>query len=395
LQVISDFKDKIPLTFVDLSSLNNSEQNAEMDRYLNLAHNSFDIEKGPLFEFHIFKIGVNRPSKMQIAIHHLLADFSAMIMITIDFSIAYSQIKKKEKVKLAPKSASVPDWINEFVTFGKSEASNKELDYWLTQSWDKVKPLPRDVTDKSITMCVANQLKMQKCLDEETTDVLLSKIPAKFKVGVDEILLSILVNSLAKWSKSDHHVINMVDSGRIVNLNGKVVDVSRTLGWFTLSKILLLQDNNFQNPIDNIFDIQTQISRIPYGGLGFNYLHYDEDRTRANKWDSTVKLPEVLLNYFGNIENMVIPTIDEMKELEELSKKYKEVKEDKSMSVVCDKDDVILNPIEFTIVVSEKKLFTVWEFNSALYSKESLDILANYFIEQAIAYKEAYDRVIV
>ncbi|MGJ3561980.1 condensation domain-containing protein [Streptomyces sp. INA 01156] len=68
-------------------------------------------------------------------------------------------------------------------------------------------------------------------LEPETTEALLRRVPEVYRTQVNDVLLSALGRTLARWCGRDTVLVGVEGHGREDLFDD--VDLSRTVGWFT------------------------------------------------------------------------------------------------------------------------------------------------------------------
>nr|QEO73880.1 condensation domain-containing protein [uncultured bacterium] len=131
-------------------------------------------------------------------------------------------------------------------------------------------------------------------LNSEDTDALLRGAPAKYRTGINDVLLAACAWTLARWSGAEKVSIDLEGHGREELFDD--VDLSRTVGWFTSMYPVTLDvpDGSWR---DIVKSVRRQLRTVPGNGLGYGALRYLTDRLPAGP------RPQVSFNYLGQFES--------------------------------------------------------------------------------------------
>ena len=147
-----------------------------------------------------FDAGAERPGRLLLCIHHLAVDGVSWRILVPDLEAAWRQIAAGQAVALPERGTSFRRWASRLAGHAQSEALRQELSFWrdqqdlpslqLTES--KLDPV-RDV------LGTAGHLTMS--LPAEVTQALLTRVPAAFHGGIDDVLLGALSVAVADWCR--------------------------------------------------------------------------------------------------------------------------------------------------------------------------------------------------
>lgn len=199
-----------------------------------------------------------------ITAHHLVIDGVSWRILLEDFYNLYLSLD----FKLPQKTASPLEYIS----------VQKVDDIQPTQSAFRI-PLDYETEEWS----VSNQMSLNLMLSKNTLQGLISKeTHEKYNTDVFIVLLSALTKAVQSWSEQSNIVIEIEGFGR--NLNG--LDVSRTVGWFTVFyplEVNVKLDSRYSDIILSVKEQvrgRTSVNFEPAGmrsEIRFNYLgHFDK-----------------------------------------------------------------------------------------------------------------------
>ena len=139
---------------------------------------------------------------------------------------------------------------------------------------------------------------------------MLTRVPAAFHAGINEVLLTALALALAAWRRRHgraQHSAVLVDvegHGREDIIDG--VDVSRTVGWFTSLFPVRLDPGSLSweqlqaaGPAvgQAIKRVKEQLRVLPDHGIGFGLLRYVNPDTSPHL--AGLPSPQIGFNYLG------------------------------------------------------------------------------------------------
>src|SRR5207302_454961 len=148
------------------------------------------------------------------------------------------------------------------------------------------------------------------------TDALLTRVPAAFHGGIDDVLLTGLTLAVADWCRrhvqgADHGgshavLLDLEGHGREEGSVSDVVDLTRTVGWFTSlypvrldAGLLDLEEALSGGPALGraLKTIKEQLRAVPGKGLGYGLLRYLNEETAAEL--AGAGAPQLGFNYLG------------------------------------------------------------------------------------------------
>lgn len=246
-----------------------------------------DLAAGPLVAALVARRGEACP-RVALVIHHLVVDPLSWQILIDDLNASWAQPAED----LPPPSASFGAWAEACVARAGSAELHGELEYWSTAASPEP-PLPRDLPG-SFTEATAHTVR--RSLDADRTRALLDEVPGAYGTHGDEVLLTALVRTLARWTGRPRLRIGLERHGREAIADG--LDLSRTVGWFTSFFPVTLALARDAGPGEAIRSIKEQLRAVPRRGIGYGLLRYlssDADRTR-NPGEVD---PDIIFNYGG------------------------------------------------------------------------------------------------
>ncbi len=184
-------------------------------------------------------VWVTSSSQLVVIVHHLAVDAVSWWIVLEDLNIAWAQHRSGQQVALPATGTSFARWSSLLAEHARRPDVVDQADAW-KQAAAAPGALPA-VRPELDTYASAGQL--SAVLDAETTRLLLAEVPAAFHAGVHDILLigfalawAEFIGSSGSFGTGSNPIgIDVEGHGRHEELDpdGRPVDLSRTVGWFT------------------------------------------------------------------------------------------------------------------------------------------------------------------
>ena len=341
---------------IDLEHLDGLELRQALISHNASLQKSLDITKGRVLKVVWFKTGSNQPDRLLFIVHHLVADLVSLRLLIPDFWSLYSQIEQKKSPQLPSKSSSLQQWGQYLQKYAESKVLLGEMTYWLTLQKYFIEPLPVDYDFPPRTATFAEANKISCSFSVEETETLLQEIPSVYNTQINDILLTALTQTLVSWTEQSGVLIDLEGHGR-ENLT-EVIDLSRTVGWFTsIFPIYLQLANDSQTLGDTIKSIKEQLRSIPQKGIGYGVLRYLNPKTR--KILMTLPQAQVSFNYGGQFKEIGMESLGN-EWSRETALKYK---------------------LNITGAVVDNKLSFNWLYSEKVYHERTIEKLNQDFIK--------------
>ncbi len=288
-----------PLTVVDLTDIPAVEQEAALAAHATEAQASLDLER-EIAHCIYFVGGVASPGWLLFVIHHLAVDGLSWRILVEDLETACQQAMRGQPVQLSFKTTAFKQWAEQLQAYADSVVLRKETAYWVEQARKTPAPLPVDYPEGQLANTVATAATVSVTLDEIETRALLQEAPTAYGVQINAVLLTALAQALEQWTGARRFLVDLEGHGREDLFAG--VDVSRTVGWFTVVYPLLLELRHRDNLEEAIQRTQKQLDTAPYHGIGYGVLRYLS--TGAGGVDELRQQPSAAIsfNYLGQYD---------------------------------------------------------------------------------------------
>ncbi len=303
-----------PVSRVDLSHLFGEAQQSAIDRESEILYRSLNLQSGPLLRLGLFHLGQRSApgtsggdtsplNLLLFVVHHLPVDVVSLGILLPDLFTAYAQLARGEAVVLPPKTVSFKHWAQHLLAYARSDAVQQEKAYWLRVSQDSP-PLPVDFTDGNNLEGAMQSVQVK--LEPDETAGLLQEVPAVYHTGINDLLLTALVQAFAPWTGRHSLLLDMEGHGREEIANE--LDVSRTVGWFTSAFPVALEVPDSANPGVALRAVQEQLRAVPGRGLGYGWLRYHGDPEYVAQLRA-VPQAQVGFNYLGQADRIIFDTL--------------------------------------------------------------------------------------
>lgn len=259
---------------------------------------SLNLSSGLLLRVALLDFGLHQPKRLLLVIHHLAVDVGSWRILLDDLETAYQQLSQGKVIKLPAKTTSFKQWSERLIKYAQSTELQWEEVYWLSAARESVSPLPRDYLEGVNTVASADTVSVT--LSSKVTQALREEVTAAYRVQMEEVLLTALVQATAKWTGRLTLLVDLEGNGREVIFDD--IDVTRTVGWFTNIAPVLLEITEAPETGEALKVVKEQLRSFPNQGLGYGVLRYlSTDAVIAEKMRSLQPV-EVLFLYLGSIE---------------------------------------------------------------------------------------------
>ncbi len=295
---IKHLSDTYGFTYWELTQKDDASQTDFIIKNNTKLQQELNIESGPTMNIALYNLG--KQQKLFIVIHHLVFDGVSWRIFLEDFQTCYSYLSRNEKSLLSEKTTSYKRWAELINIYSQSDTPRQEINYWLGQLTEHSN---QDCGNTDINN-YRNSEHVKIKLENSFTEKLLKKVPKAFNTQINEILLSALLLSYAKWknqaSDESELIIDLEGHGREYIVDK--INLSRTIGWFTTMFPLKLHTISISDLSILIKSVKEQVRRVPQHGINYSILKYlcDDNQIKTNL--AKVKNRDILFNYLGQFD---------------------------------------------------------------------------------------------
>ncbi|MFD0305959.1 non-ribosomal peptide synthase/polyketide synthase [Streptomyces sp. NPDC127119] len=276
-------------TRYDTSHLDAPELEAQVQRAADAAQRALDPTEGRVVRALLFDRGPERSAQLLLTVHHLAVDGVSWRILLGDLEAAHRATESGHPVEPAPAGTSYGRWAQRLEEYTRSGALDADLPHW-TRTAAAPADLPAGRQGPTTHGTAAT---VTVALPAEETEALLRRVPEIYRTQVNDVLLSALGRTLARWCGRDTVLVGVEGHGREDLFDD--VDLSRTVGWFTAEFPLALTVAPDADWRATLRSVKEQLRAVPLHGLSHGALrHLLPDSPLAD-----APHPRVGFNYHG------------------------------------------------------------------------------------------------
>ena len=289
---------------IAFAEVQTKDKRACIEKHGSEAKRRLDPESGAMVQAVWFDAGAEEPGRLLLAIHHLSVDGVSWRILLPDLKAAWEDVAAGRTHTSELKGTSYRGWAEQLHAHAAMRA-RQELLFWQGMELDSTPLLPGAVLDPMRdTVGAAGYLKLN--LPTETTEVLLTTVPASFHGQINDVLLTAIALAVSRWrGKNQAVVIELEGHGREEQIFSDV-DLSRTVGWFTTIFPVRLDLKDFdlneawsggKSLGHALKGIKEQLRAVPDRGIGYGILRYllPKAEEALHRFDP----PQLGFNYLG------------------------------------------------------------------------------------------------
>jgi non-ribosomal peptide synthase protein (TIGR01720 family) len=362
-QRVSELDDEVPLTWLDLSALDEPERVRAMERAAALLQSSLNLIEGPVLRIAAFHLGENLSSRLLLIIHHLVVDAVSWRILLEDLQTAYEQLIAGSIPRLSRKTTSFRRWGQMLTEYAGKPDISKEIKYWTSDARKQATPIPVEFHEGANTIESTRDIMVS--LSSERTQLLLHEVQEAYRTQISDLLLTALALAYESMTGERTVLVDLEGHGR-EDIFDKV-DITRTVGWFTTRFPVLLDLTYSNEPGGALVSVKEQLRRIPKRGIGYGVLRYLSSNSQVAEQLKQMPQPEISFNYFGRLDRMLAA-----------SSPFAPASE--SFGPARYTGDKRRYLIEINAAVAGGEMQAVWTYSSEMYSQETIEAFSGAFI---------------
>nr|WSW49582.1 amino acid adenylation domain-containing protein [Streptomyces sp. NBC_01001] len=377
-----------PVGSVDAGALVHEVRYADADvqAELDAAADRLDPDAGVMARF-VWLTSDTEADRLLIVLHHLVVDGVSWRILVPDLAAAWKRIREGLAPEAAPESTSLRRWMHALADEAATPERVAELPVWQEMLSGEEPVLgARDVDPARDVTATVDTVRIQ--VPADVTATLLDTLPAVFRGGVDDGLLTGLALALAQWRRTrgvsgDSTLVRLEGHGREDHLVPGA-DLSGTIGWFTAMypvKLDLagidLTDAFAGGPAAGraVKAVKEQLRAVPDNGMGYGLLRHLNTETAAAL--AGRREPRIGFNYLGRASSADIP-----EELRGLGWAPDTTHQD--LIAAPDADMPVLSALEINAVAAGDELTAYFGFPTGVLTRDEVTELAGLWV-QALA----------
>ncbi|GHE84708.1 hypothetical protein GCM10018785_60860 [Streptomyces longispororuber] len=276
---------------------------------LDAATARLDPEGGVPAQFVWFDAGEDRAGRLLAVLHHLVVDGVSWRILLPDLARAWQCVRAGETPELPPVGTSVRRWAHALVAEAHRPARTAEVELWRSVVSGPDPLVGARRLDPAVDV-VSTLSRVRVQLPAEVTETLLTTLPAAFRGGVNDGLLTALAMAVATWraarGTSEPSVLIRLEGHGREEAAAPGADLSRTVGWFTSVFPVRLDVSGAD--LDDAFAggpaagalvkaVKEQLLALPDKGIGYGLLRHLNPDTAAVL--APHPLGQIGFNYLG------------------------------------------------------------------------------------------------
>ncbi|WP_344146518.1 amino acid adenylation domain-containing protein [Kribbella yunnanensis] len=292
------------LTRADVRGADEEALRTAISQHALTARAGLDPDAGAMVRAVWFDAGPETPGRLLILAHHLVTDGVSWRVLLPDFAAAWSAVREGRTPELAPVELSFGRWSRRLAARAVESAAEDELPLWTSILAEGAGlPLARPLDSVRDTVRTTSSLSLT--LPAGVTGPLLSRAPAAFGAGVNDVLLTAFALAVGEWRA--HYFGTAADAPVLVDLEGHGreaelagdADLSRTVGWFT-SVVPVRLDPAGQDLEVALGRIREHLAALPTAGIGHGLLRHLNPKTASVL--AELDEPQIEFNYMGRFD---------------------------------------------------------------------------------------------
>ncbi len=288
--------DEVRVSRLDLAGVPDADVAAAVRAFADRQQRSLDLKSGPLVAVANLDLGRGRGQKLLLVVHHLVMDAYSWRILAEDLEAALVAYERGETPRLPRKTSSFKRYAERLTLAAESGELQAELEYWKNML-AAAAPAARPSRSESDTEGAARVFEFS--LEERATEALIRKVPGVLSCDVDDLLLTALAWAW-RGTGEDRVLVDVETHGRDA-FDGDL-DLSRTVGWFTVIHPLLLDCSAARSPVEALRTVGAARRQVPNRGRGYGLLRYGGGATPPLDGGPAA---EVSFNYLGQLDQAV------------------------------------------------------------------------------------------
>nr|UYH37511.1 amino acid adenylation domain-containing protein [Myxococcaceae bacterium MCy9487] len=257
---------------------------------------SLTLSEGPLLRAALFRGDGSTPDRLLLVAHHLVVDSVSWQILLEDLGTTYWQLTRGEPVRLPPRTSSFQHWARRLEKEGPGRVADS-MAHWLGLASRSLAPLPVDMPQGAARDTLGTMDTVSHWLTQEETHALLRVAPRAYNNRINELLLAALARSFSQWTGHAHVLVDLEGHGREELFDG--MNLSRTVGWFTSTFPVLLEQGGIESPAEALRQVKEALRNIPDHGIGYGVLRYLSPDDALREQLRALPRPQVSFNYLG------------------------------------------------------------------------------------------------
>ncbi|MFE2164045.1 amino acid adenylation domain-containing protein [Streptomyces sp. NPDC059447] len=268
-----------------------------------------DPQAGSMVQLVWFDAGPAVPGRLLVVAHHLVVDGVSWRVLVPDLAAAYEAVREGRDHR-PERGTSYRRWAETLKSQALGAERTAELRAWTRLIGGPNPLLGKRALDPALDTVARGVRRVEVKIPIQVTTELLTRLPAAFDAGIDDVLLAGLVAAVGEWRRRQGRnlaggvLIEVESHGRTPLTED--MDLTRTVGWFTGSHPVRLEPGTTEyarirtgGPAAGrlLRRVREQLRAVPGDGLGFGLLRHLNPQTAQAL--AGLPTPQIGFNYLG------------------------------------------------------------------------------------------------
>jgi len=295
----------VTLLRFDLSAWAEEEQEREYDRIEQELAASLTFDSGLMNQAALFTFAEDRHRLLWI-VSHLYNDTYTQRLLPQDFMMVYEQVAAGGAAVLPEKTVSYKEWVETCHEYANSEAGVQAMDAWQDVLAD-ARRFQLPMQNPAGRNRVGDQQMHDLVFEASVTEQLRTVVTAAFGVTLKDVVYTLVLRGLARWSGQEHVAFTVNGHGRDA-VGETLLDLSRTVGFFTMTHPFAAHVPLAAAAETTLQQVALRQQQLPLGGASFLMLRALCEEPTVREQFAGYQTPEVLLNFHGELDNVEAAT---------------------------------------------------------------------------------------
>ncbi|AJT40663.1 non-ribosomal peptide synthetase [Psychromicrobium lacuslunae] len=340
--------------------------------------------------------------RLLLVAHHLVIDGVSWRILLDDLDQAWQQLSSGQAIELANTGMSMKTWTETLEQAAETTFA-ADLSYWQRALPGVDQQIGRAALSGQT---VAEERLHTVTVDAATTSALLGELPGVFHATVNDVLLTALSISLARWRKQlgqrqTFAHIELEGHGRegraVLPLLGREADLSRTVGWFTTLFPVIVDPGELADQPEQaalaaaLKRVKDQLAKVPSQGLSWGVGKYLGSATGGSPEAPDAQIAQrpdcqVLFNYLGRFGSAT-------------AKNWRMLGNSRGGEQLGERRDASMElprALEFNAIIDsgsdgEHQLSTVISWPEGIFHEADIQLIAEYWREALVSLAQLAD----
>ncbi|QLH25738.1 amino acid adenylation domain-containing protein [Streptomyces sp. Rer75] len=291
---------RIALVRHDASGLDRQALDAAVREHAARAGERLDPEEGRVVHAEWFDAGADRPGTLVLTVHHLAVDGVSWRILLDDLRDGWRATADGRTPAPPPVGTGFGRWSRALAAHARDASVLAELPYW-TQVANAVGHLQTEPRPDPERDTEATRRHHTRTLPAPLTAALAERATAAFGASLNDLLLTAFVRAVADWRGASETAVGLDLEGHGREEFAAGLELSRTVGWFTVIHPVLLDAGDGDTPWDvAVARVRAALRDVPAHGLGYGLLRHLNPDTATRL--AAPAPPRIAFNYLGRFE---------------------------------------------------------------------------------------------